>query len=128
VTYDLAVWRHRGPLSDADASVEFERRIDLAEARALDEADPPSSEVMALFARLRERFPDEPWENSEDEADGDFLYINCSYPDGPWVEAAIAEWADELGIVVYSPMSEAVVRPGDTFGPGGPPAGGRQVS
>jgi len=88
VTYDLAVWRHRGPLSDADASVEFERRIDLAEAKALDEADPPSSEVMALFARLRERFPDEPWENSEDEADGDFLYLKCPYPDGPWVEAA----------------------------------------
>ena len=45
---------------------------------------------------------------------GDFPYLTMGFEQGPKVEAFVARHAPALDLVVYSPLSEDLVRPTDT--------------
>lgn len=111
MTYDVAAWKHTGPLTDEEASVEFERRFEVAEANyEAGNRQSPCTELAELFARMRDRFPDPPWEDDPgDAADGDFVYLTMSYDQGPDVVEYIAQIAGSLGVVVYDPQAEALM-------------------
>ena len=112
MTYDVAVWKEAGQLSDAEATAEFKRRMDqLDEGR--DAGAPIAPEMTELARQLTERFPQEPppWEDLWDSIDGDFLYLTMSYDEGPAVEEFLVQTAPNLGLVVYSPIPESLLRP-----------------
>lgn len=85
MTYDVAVWKHTGPLSDEEAIAEYERRADISEANyAAGRRQPPCAELAELFTQMRDRFPDPPWEDDPgDAADGEFVYLTMAYGRGP---------------------------------------------
>lgn len=113
MTYDVAVWKHSGPLSDEEASAEYDRRIELSEENyESDRRLPPCAELTELFVRMRARFADDepPWEDDPgDAADGEFVYLTMTWSQGPSVVEYIAQLARSLGLVVYDPQVEAVV-------------------
>ncbi len=107
MSYDTAVWRPANDLIDPAA--EFERRFDQSEAR-YPSYRTPITELVQLADLLEAEFTGpSPWEDLRDSIDGDFLYLTMSYQEGPTVEAFIARNAPELGLVVYSPISEDYV-------------------
>ena len=111
MTYDIAVWKHRGSLSDKTASVEFDRRFDESEAR-YPSYRPAAPELVRLADLLEARFPEAPWEELRDSLDGDFLYLTVGGAEaGAQVESYLAGVAASLGLLVYSPLSESVVSP-----------------
>lgn len=111
MTYDVAVWKHAGPLSDEEATAEFERRVEISEANyESGTRQPPCAELEHLFTRMRDRFPDPPWEDDPgDAADGEFVYLTMSYQQGPDVVEYVANIAGSLGVVVYDPQAEALM-------------------
>ena len=107
MTYDTAVWRPANDLLDPTA--EFERRFEQSDAR-YPNFRTPIPELVRLADLLEAEFTGpSPWEDLRDSLDGDFLYLTMSYQEGPTVEAFIARNAQELGLVVYSPISEDFV-------------------
>lgn len=114
MTYDTAAWAHTGPISDEAAAAEYERRFEESEDRWPKKL-PPFAGLQRLAALVEAQFPGEsPWEEAPSEAiDGDFLYLTMTYSRGYEVEEFMARHATECGVVVYSPLAEAVVRPGE---------------
>jgi hypothetical protein len=117
MTYDVAVWKQAGELTDEEAGEDYERRFEIAERRYEDGIrDPACPELVELLRQMRIRFPQDPplWEGPMDgdlttEADGEFIYITMSYRGGPEVVEFIAGIARPLGLVVYDPQVEAVM-------------------
>jgi hypothetical protein len=108
VTLDIAIWKPDGTLSDTQATREYERRMDGSDAR-YPEYDEPTPELTRLADLLESRFPDPPWEDLRDSLDGDFLYLTIGSDDYQDVEDVLATEAPQLGLLVYSPLSESVV-------------------
>lgn len=110
MTYDIAVWKQSGDVSDEAATLEFARRADESDAR-YPNYRPAIAELIQLADMLEVRFPEAPWEDLRGSLDGDFLYLTVGGADaGSAVEAHIAEIAPRLGLLVYSPIGEGVVR------------------
>lgn len=113
MTYDVAVWKHSGDLSDEEAAAEYDRRFELSEVNYdTDERQPPCPELVELFARMQAKFPGDPppWEDGiDDAADGDFAYFTMSYGEGPAVVEYVAQFARSIGLVVFDPQGECVV-------------------
>jgi hypothetical protein len=117
MTYDMAVWKQAGPISDEAATEEFQRRCEQADAR-FDEGlrEPPCPELAELLVRLRAAFPGDlpPWDGPEDgdlrgEADGEFIYITMTYSEDPAVVDFLGRAAAVLGLIVYDPQLGSVV-------------------
>lgn len=109
MTYDTAVWKPENDLLDPTA--EFERRFEESDSRFPDYRM-PIPELLRLADLLEAEFTGpSPWEDLRDSLDGDFLYLTMSYEEGSTVEAFIARNAPALGLVVYSPLSEAFIGP-----------------
>lgn len=115
MSYDVAVWKQSGALSDVDAAGEFERRFLVAEGR-YGQWDPPCPELAELFTLMREQFTGEedlPWEGGPDgdlsaDADGEFVYLTLDHERAPTVVEFIAGLAPALGLAVYDPQAEAL--------------------
>ncbi len=108
MTYDIAVWKQTTVLSDAEASDEFDRRFDESDGRFPD-LRPAIPELVRLADLLEARFPEPPWEDLRESLDGDFLYLTVGgWEAGAEVEAYIVNVAPDLGLLVYSPLSESV--------------------
>ena len=109
MTYDTAVWKPGDDL--ADPGEEFERRADESDVR-YPHFRVAIPELVQLADLLEAEFTGRsPWEGLRSVIDGDFLYLTMTYAEGSTVEAFIASKATDLGLVVYSPMSEDFVSP-----------------
>ena len=107
MTYDLAIWKPANDLPDPTA--EYDRRSAENDAR-FPNYRTPVAELVRLAELLEAEFTGpSPWEDLRGSLDGDFLYLTMSYQEGPAVEAFVARHAPQLGLVVYSPLSEDFV-------------------
>ena len=110
MTYDTAVWRP-SQHDLRDAAAEFDRRCDASDER-YPRYRTPIPELVRLADLLEDEFTGpSPWEDLRGSLDGDFLYLTMSYAEGSTVEAFMARAAPSLGLVVYSPLTEAFVAP-----------------
>ncbi|HSX67605.1 hypothetical protein [Nocardioides sp.] len=121
MSYDLAVWDGPKPASNADASAEYERRMDAME-EALDGSDEPAAPterikafVEAALARFPElddnSGPECPWASSplEGEAVGDLIYLPMTFSGAEYARDVLAEIADSLGLVCFDPQIEQLL-------------------
>lgn len=109
VTYDIAVWKQTTVLSDSEASDEYERRCDESDER-YPHLYPAIPELVRLADLLEARFLEAPWEDLRGSLDGDFLYLTIGGAEaGAEVEGYIVSVAADLGLLVYSPLSERLI-------------------
>lgn len=109
MTYDIAVWKQSGSLTDRDATAEFDRRFEDSDDRYPDYR-PAVPELLELASQLEKRFPEAPWEDLRGELDGEFLYLTIGGSRaGGEVESYLSSIAPPLGLLVYSPLSESIV-------------------
>jgi hypothetical protein len=109
MTYDIAVWKQNGSLTDRDAAAEFERRFEDSDQRYPDYR-PAIPELAKLAGHLEEHFPEAPWEELREALDGEFLYLTIGGSQaGSEVENYLLSIAPALGLLVYSPMSESII-------------------
>lgn len=111
MSYDLAVWEGPKPPDDAEAALEYERRMDAME-RALDgtEAAPgPSRGIQAFIDAALARFPELDASSLEDEAMGDLVYFPMTFSCAEYARDPLAEIADSLGLVCFDPQIEQML-------------------
>ena len=106
MSYDLAVWEGPLPASDAEAAVEFERRMDAASQ----EQSPASPLIQQLVTQLTDRWPDDsessPWSDSPliGNANGTILYLGLRPSHAEAGVASVANGAARLGLICFDPQ------------------------
>lgn len=119
MSYDLAVWVGERPASDAVAGQEYERRAEAVDAFTDVELAAAVPEIQAFLDEVLTRFPglgepgdeDSPWAVGPEPGDvnGDFAYLNMTYPGARACLEAVVEIAHRYGLVCFDPQSEKVL-------------------
>lgn len=121
MSYDLAVWVGPTPASNAEASAEYERRMDAMEAALATPSGPPpaSPEIRGFVGAALSRYPELaddsghecPWASSPllGEAVGDLIYFPMTFSGAEYARDVIAEIAGSLGLVCYDPQIEQLL-------------------
>lgn len=119
MSYDLAFWVGPRPAGDDEAGEEFERRADLMEDEDA-ELSPPTPAMQAFIQELLRHFP--PLDEDADEEgnvwavgpepgdiNGDFAYLNMTYPGAERAYDVIAETVRKHGLVCFDPQTGSLV-------------------
>lgn len=119
MSYDLAFWVGSRPADDDEAGEEFERRADFMEDEDA-EFRPPTPAMGAFIQDLLRRFP--PLSDQADEEsnvwavgpepgdiNGDFAYLNMTYPGAERAYDAITETVRKHGLVCFDPQTGSLV-------------------
>jgi hypothetical protein len=121
MSYDLAVWVGPRPASNAEASAEYERRMDAMESAFEDTSEPPvvSPEIRGFVDAALARYPELdddsgpecPWASSPllGEAVGDLIYFPMTFSGAEYARDVLAEIAGSLGLVCYDPQIEQLL-------------------
>jgi hypothetical protein len=111
VSYNLAVWEGPLPASDADAVVEFERRMEAAGQEQI----PDSPLIHRLVAQLTARWPEDsessPWSETPliGNANGTILYLGLRRSHAEAGVASVANAAARLGLICFDPQDEMML-------------------
>jgi hypothetical protein len=121
MSYDLAVWVGPRPASNAEASAEYERRMDAMESAFEDTSEPPvvSPEIRGFVDAALARYPELdddpgpecPWASSPllGEAVGDLIYFPMTFSGAEYARDVLAEIAGSLDLVCYDPQIEQLL-------------------
>lgn len=121
MSYDLAVWDGPKPATSAEATAEYERRMDALEEILGGSGEPgaPTGAINAFIDAALARFPELddnsgpecPWASSPlaDEAIGDLICFSLTFSGAELARDVLADIAYSKGLVCYDPQIEQML-------------------